>query len=120
MRVTRFFILASALLASSISAHAACSTATLAGSWTTIGQAATGYDLIVCSASLSTTGVISNVHCSNGQAFNGTLALTSACKITGKISGQSVRGRTNDSSAGPTMALVTSTNAAVAFTAYRN
>lgn len=120
MRVTRFIVLTSALLASSISAHAACSTATLAGSWTTIGQASASYDFIVCSASLSTAGVISNVHCSNGQTFSGALGLTSACKITGKISGQAVRGRTNDSSAGPTMALVTSSNAVIAFTAYRN
>lgn len=124
MRPVLFGLICGFSFLSSTAAYSACSTASLAGTWKTIGQASANYDLIVCSATISTLGVISNVSCSNGEKFTGTLALSSSCVITGSIASIAVRGRTNpipstDASV-PTLATVASTNAAIAFTAFRN
>lgn len=118
MSAAKFALGAALLVAASASAEAACSTAAMAGKWTVIGQDQ------VCTASVSTTGVISGVHCSSAPTtWSGQLSLSSACVLSGTIAGNSVKGRSNPiastSAAKPTMAMAASLNGNVAFSAFR-
>lgn len=71
-----------AMALSAAPAIAACKTSAMAGTW----RVAT--DAGICVATVSTSGGIT------GTCGTGSLALTSACKLTGKMGGRSFEGRT--------------------------
>lgn len=74
-------IAATALLISAGAAQANCSTASLAGSWAfTTGTS-------ICTATVSSAGVVT------GTCGSGMVSMTSACKLSGTINGQTVAGR---------------------------
>ena len=105
------------MLAMTGAAEAACSTSSMPGSWRTIGQDN------VCTAKLSTSGVISGVTCSDGSNYSGTLTLNSSCVLGGSISGNAIKGRTNPIAASsatlPTLMIGASTNGKIAFTGFK-
>lgn len=72
-------------------AHAACSTASLAGNWRLIATDGTGSSF--CNVAITSAGVVTGT-CSSGSAASGKIALSSACAISGKVLGQVFTGRT--------------------------
>ena len=97
-------------------AHAACSTASMAGKWTLVGQGQ------VCTATVATSGAFTTV-CSAPPNFTGTLVVTSACRVSGTASGIAFKGRTEAIPVGstlkPTLIIGASTNGQIAFTGFR-
>ncbi len=105
------------LVALAGTAHANCSTANLAGNWRIIGQDN------VCDITVSSTGSLSNVTCSDSSTYTGTLSLSSSCQLTGSISGVAIKGRTNPLATGaaakPSTVVGASKNGVIAFTGFR-
>lgn len=104
------------LLAVTGSAQAACSTSSLAGKWTLVGQDQ------VCVATVQLSGVF-GAACSSPPNYSGTITETADCKISGTANGIVFKGRTNPIAAGaaakPTLIVGASTNGAIAFTGFR-
>jgi hypothetical protein len=113
----RLLLVGTFVLAFAASAHAGCSTSSLAGSWRIITQDS------VCSATISSSGKFSNIPCSDGSHHSGSLSLTSGCQLGGSIDGFAIAGRTNplssSSTAKPTIMLGANANGKIAFNAFR-
>jgi hypothetical protein len=98
------------LIAAAGMAQANCSTANLAGTWTSFNGSG------LCTATISSAGVVT------GTCGSGTVAMTSACKFSGTIGGKSLTGRSEAIAAASALKpnlLVGSTSANTPLVAYR-
>jgi hypothetical protein len=80
----RVLMFAATVALSSTAAHAACSTAALAGNWVVIVPEG------ICTATVATNGNVT------GGCGKGKLTLSKACKIAGSLYGHPVTGRTDN------------------------
>lgn len=103
------------ILASS-EAQAACSTASLAGKWTSMGQSE------VCVINVLANGNFSGT-CSDSTTTSGNIALSANCRVSGTADGIAFKGRTDPirttSAAVPTLVIAASTNGKIAFAGFR-
>ncbi len=115
MKVVGLGLVCLTILASN-QAQAACSTASLAGKWTAMGQNE------VCVITVQANGNFSGT-CSDSSTTSGSIALSANCRVSGTADGIAFKGRTDPiqttSSAVPTLIIAASANGKIAFAGFR-